>query len=135
MSTTNSISRLEPLTVSELHISEKMWLRCCQYTTYCAEIANIKSKNIRLPLVRQLRHSMWGQDTQRAVARTRQIPIPFIRKTCVDPSDCHRRSFFSTSYWCNFSHHSSSTEVLDPVDSPMCPVSSLEVCWVQKNIR
>ena len=84
---------------------------------------------------RHRRHSLWGHDTQRAVARTRQIPIYFTCKTCVDPPDCHRRSFFSTSFWCYFSHHSSSTEVLDPVDSPVCPVSSPEVRDVQKSTR
>ena len=51
-STTTSISRLEPLTVSELHTSENWSLRYCQYSAYRADIANIKSKYIRLSLVR-----------------------------------------------------------------------------------
>lgn len=44
-STINSLSKLEPLTVPELHAAEMMWVRSCQDTTYRAEIANIECKS------------------------------------------------------------------------------------------
>ena len=52
-----------------------MWLRCFQYTTYRAQIANIKSKSIRLPLVRRLRLFLDDTGDIRCGGRIHNAPL------------------------------------------------------------
>ncbi len=64
------------LTSKELMKAEKIWIRCCQNTSFHKEIANLSSKTPRrLPLVRQLRLFLDPKNLLRCGGRIHNVPL------------------------------------------------------------
>ena len=123
-----------------------MWIQRCQRTTYYVEIANIESKNQCLSLVRQLTLFLDVVGYVHCGGRIHNAPLQELARflyllptrhtlTRLIVTDAHCTIRRVNVCWCYFSHHSFQTEALDPVRSPVYPVSNPEVCDVQDNIR
>ncbi len=64
------------LTSKELMKAEKIWIRCCQNTSFHKQIANLSSKTPRrLPLVRQLRLFLDPENLLRCGGRIHNAPL------------------------------------------------------------
>ena len=69
-----------PLSVSELHSAEKLWIIDCQSTVYSKELSNLKSKETdRVPLVKQLRLFL-SEDIIRCGGRIHNAPLQELTK-------------------------------------------------------
>ena len=74
-------SRVEgPLTVSELTQSNLQWIRQAQTETFADEVANLKVKSRRLPLVRQLRLFLDSDGLLRCGGRIHNAPVSELMK-------------------------------------------------------
>ena len=71
-----STIRLEPFTIAELKEEDHLWIRSSQRTSYKEEIDNMKSKESRLPLVKQLKLFIDDAGDIQCCGRIHNAPIP-----------------------------------------------------------
>jgi hypothetical protein len=75
-----SARRLEHLTVEEISKAEQMWINSCQNCAYTSEIQNLRSKESRLPLVKQLRLFLDNTGAIRCGGRIHNAPLAEVTK-------------------------------------------------------
>ena len=94
-----------PLSVSELHSAEKLWIIDCQSTVYSKELSNLKSKATdRVPLVKQLRLFL-SEDIIRCGGRIHNAPLQELTKfPILLPQNHHLTQLVVEEAHCNTLH-------------------------------